>query len=372
MKVLLIKIGSIFLNFVYLFFKPLRVRNKVTFISRQSNKKSEDILMLEKELNIKKKDIEIVVLCKKLESNPVSIIKYFFHLFVQMYHLSTSKVIVLDSYCIVASILKKKKGTTIIQMWHAIGAFKKFGYSILDQEEGRNSKIASAMKMHKNNDYVLTSSDYTKKYFAEAFNCDISKLKVYPLPRVDKLRDKEYLSNIKEKVYKTYPKLRHKKNIVYAPTFRKDKCETDKIYELVNSIDYTKFNLIIKFHPLSKIVIDSEGVIVDKKFSTIDMMMISDYVITDYSAVVFEAALLKKPIFLYAYDFSKYYKKRNFYLDYKKEMPGFISTNATEIISAVENNDYDLKRIREFSKKFVETSSNGACSNLSKFILKNM
>ena len=56
-------------------------------------------------------------------------------MFKQMYHLATSRVVVLDSYCIVASVLKKKKGTTIIQMWHALGSFKKFGKSIIGKDE---------------------------------------------------------------------------------------------------------------------------------------------------------------------------------------------------------------------------------------------
>ena len=48
-----------------------------------------------------------------------------------MYYLATSKVCVLDGYCIPASILKHKKKLKIIQIWHASGAIKKFGYQIL-------------------------------------------------------------------------------------------------------------------------------------------------------------------------------------------------------------------------------------------------
>ena len=67
----------------------------------------------------------------------------------QMYHIATSRVVILDSYCIVISILKHKKKLTIIQMWHAMGAFKKFGYSIIGKSEGTSKKIIDLMRMHK-------------------------------------------------------------------------------------------------------------------------------------------------------------------------------------------------------------------------------
>ena len=99
MKILLIKIGICFLNLIYCFFKLLPVENKITFISRQSNKKSDDMILIEKSIREKNKDVEIVFLCKKLDKNILSIIKYSFHMFKQMYYLATSKVIILDSYC---------------------------------------------------------------------------------------------------------------------------------------------------------------------------------------------------------------------------------------------------------------------------------
>ena len=85
------------------------------------------------------------------------------------------------------------------------------------------------------------------------------------------------------------------------------------INNLIDKIDYSNYNLIVKLHPLSKIDISDQRVIIDKKFTSVEMMIVSDYVITDYSAIVFEAAILEKPIFFYCYDYDKYYKKRNFY-----------------------------------------------------------
>ena len=367
---ILVKFGILVLNIIYFFIKLFPQRKRITFISRQSNKKSDDISLLEKEIKKRDSSIDVVVLCKKIEKGLASKVKYFFHMFKQMYYLSTSKVIILDGYCICASVLKKKKNTTIIQMWHALGAFKKFGLSIIDSEEGTSSKLSKVMKMHKNYDYILTSSSNTRRYFKDAFGYDINRVIVMPLPRVDYLTDKKRKKEVIKKVIKKYPQCKSKKNIIYVPTFRKGM--VDKINELINCIDYSKYNLIVKPHPLSNIKIKDERVICDKYFSSIDMITMGDYVITDYSAIVFEASILEKPLFFYCYDYDKYYRRRNFYINYKEEMPGIITDDAKEIVNSIENNQFDLDRVEGFRDKYIELNEGKCTSNLVDFIFKFM
>ena len=49
-------------------------------------------------------------------------------------------------------------------------------------------------------------------------------------------------------------------------------------------------------------------------------MLISDMLITDYSSVIFEYALLGKPIAFFCYDLLRY--DRDFYLKYPDDLPG--------------------------------------------------
>ncbi|MFR3386223.1 MAG: CDP-glycerol glycerophosphotransferase family protein [Lachnospiraceae bacterium] len=72
---------------------------------------------------------------------------------------ATSKVVILDGYCILASVLNHKKDLRIVQMWHAMGALKKFGYAALGNEEGKNPEISKILQMHRNYDYVICSSE---------------------------------------------------------------------------------------------------------------------------------------------------------------------------------------------------------------------
>ena len=64
-----------------------------------------------------------------------------------------------------------------------------------------------------------------------------------------------------------------------------------------------------------------------------------------------------KPLYFYAYDLNEYIKKRDFYIDYEKEMPGLISDNVKDIINGIENNNYDLNRIKEFRDKYINIKS---------------
>ena len=367
---------------LYSFFKILPTQNKITMISRQSNSETVDFRLLrteiekENEKEEKRKKIKVVTLCHKLEGGANAKfsekIKYGFHMLSQMYHIATSKVLILDSYCILASILNHKKKLKIIQMWHSMGTMKKFGYQILDKKEGSKKEIADTMRMHKNYDYVFASSKAYAKQLAEGFGCEITKIRIYSLPRVDLLTSKEYKKEIFEKIKEKYPEISVKKNILYCPTFRKDEKEFEKeIYSMMEYVDFNKYNLIIKLHPLSKIELKekNKNVILDKSFSSMDMLFIADYLISDYSCIIYEAAVLNIPLFFFAFDLQEYLNNRGLTIDYKKILPGIVSSNAKDIIAAIENNQYDINSVTKFREKYV-TNTQDCTKKIVYFIKK--
>lgn len=353
-KLILINIWKLINNVIYTFYKLFKTKNKVTFISRQTNGKSLDFELLVEEIKKQDPKTEIIVLNKMIEKSILEKIKYAFYIYYQMYHIATSKTVILDGYCIPICTLKHKKNLKVIQIWHALGALKKFGYSILDKKEGSKTEIALTMDMHKNYTYILTSSEFTKQYFMQAFNAKEEQMKVIPLPRVDFLKSDLYKKNVKEKFYKYYNVLgkNGKKKILYVPTFRKN---TDENFEgIINSVNYDKFDIIIKSHDDTELVYSAKKEYTEKtNFSGMELLHVADYVITDYSAIAFEAAVAEKPIYFYNYDYDTYIDGRGFYIDYEREMPGVISKDIKEILKAIENEDYDYKKIQEFKDKYV-------------------
>lgn len=371
MKKLLEAIGitilKIFANLIYLFLKCIPTKNRIVMISRQSNDITLDFRLLRDKVNELDSNLELKILCHKLDEGIKNKIKYCFYILKIMYYLATSRVCVLDGYCIPVSILKHKKTLKIIQIWHASGAIKKFGYQILDKKEGSNSEIAKLMCMHKNYNYVIAPSKITGEIFAEAFNIPIEKVVQLGLPRLEYIVNKKY--DLTEQIYKEYPKLKDKKNILYIPTFRKDN-KINLAEELLNTkIDRERYNIIISLHPLDNTSVPKEYLI-DKKYSSFDLIKIADYIITDYSALSIEASLLEKPVFLYVPDYEEYVKNRGLNISFDKELKTFTSKKISDIMTKIEKKDYDMQEVIAYKNKYINVNTITTTENLAKFILQ--
>ena len=204
----------------------------------------------------------------------------------------------------------------------------------------------------------MTSGSACLPYFSEAFGYDEKAVKVMSLPRVDKLTDDEFARSAVKRVRERYPRFEGKKIVVYAPTFRKDKDISREIDDLAGKFDDGEYIFVLKKHPLMKETCDN--CLTDEEFSTLEMLFAADYVICDYSAVIFEAAILKKPLFFYTFDYDTYGAARDFYIDYMKEMPGVISGDPSCIADSIKEDKYDLERVEKFGRKFVEKQENCA------------
>ena len=95
-----------------------------------------------------------------------------------------------------------------------------------------------------------------------------------------------------------------------------------KINDVIQRIDTSKYNLIVKLHPLDKknyTYLQKDGVIYDDKFKSYDLLKMCDKVITDYSSLAMEASILGKPLYFYIYDVKIYKEDPGLNFDFKKE-----------------------------------------------------
>lgn len=369
----IIRIGICFLNIIYAVIKLIPTKRKVTMISRQSNIPSKEFEMIQKEIEGRNLNVQVVLLCRTLDggvgASGLNKLRYCFHMLVQMYHIATSQVVILDTYCIVISILKHKRKLKIIQMWHSMGTMKKFGYTALDTAEGTRRELAYVMKMHQNYDYVFASADAYKAHLASGFNCDISKIITMPLPRLDLLNSREYAEQIREKIYRKYPGLQEKPVILYCPTFRKDESEFEQaFYKLNDAVDRDKYHFVAKLHPLSKVKLGKSAVIAEG-FSSFEMLFVADYVISDYSCIIYEAAVLNIPLYFYNFDMDFYTGGRGLAIDYENELPGVISKDAEVIMRAIREEPYNMEELRRFSDKYV-TPTKHATKDIVDFVFR--
>lgn len=361
----LIRLAKFAFNLVYLFVKILPTRHKIVMMSRQSDEPSLDFCMLEQELKKEDPTLEVVVICRRIGPKVIDKIKYVFYMFYCMVHLATSKVAIIDGYVIPISILNHKKSLKIIQMWHALGAIKKFGYQALDASEGRSRKLAVAMNMHEKYDYIICASEATKVFYQEAFNTPAEKILVKGMPRVDYLKkenDQLYRQFLEE-----YPRFTQGETILYIPTFRSSVVKGVK--NITKRFGDGGYNLIIRPHVLSEVNVDPKYLI-DKKYNTFDLMKFADYIITDYSAASIEASVLGKPMFFYIFDVDGYKNNRGLNVDLNREVGDFVVFNTISIKDKIENHKYDLDHILKFRDRYVETCNQNNTENIASFVLE--
>ncbi|MCL2324114.1 MAG: CDP-glycerol glycerophosphotransferase family protein [Actinomycetia bacterium] len=343
------------LNGIYSVIKiVVPTRRKITMASRQSGKPGIDFQLLAREFALQEDAPEVVMLCKMLDRSLPGMISYGFHMLRQMYHFAGSSVVILDSYCILASIGKHKSDLVIIQMWHSMGTMKKFGHTTLGTNEGSTERLAHAMRMHANYNYIFASSEAYSEDLAAGFGCAAAKAVIKPLPHLDLLTSKEYALETRAKIYESLGDLSDKKTILYCPTFRKDERGLSKaIAALVDTIDYDRYNLVIKLHPLSKVTPDDPRAIIPDAFSTFEMLFVADAVISDYSCIIYEAGVLDIPLYFYCFDYEKYEQMRGLTFDYLHECPGVVSPDISEILKAIDEVAYDKGYLRTFINTYI-------------------
>ncbi|MDD2418716.1 MAG: CDP-glycerol glycerophosphotransferase family protein [Oscillospiraceae bacterium] len=338
------------LRLIYFLFKLLPVApHKVVFLSRNFDSPPLDFRLLETQLKSINPDVKTVFLTKRIHKNIFSLIGYHFHTIRQLYHIATTNVCVLDSYIIPISILNHRKTLKVIQIWHAMGAIKKFGYQTLGFRYGRKARLSRLMHMHEKYDHIISGSPAMIPFFCKAFNAPESIFLPYGLPRIDYIVNTS--NGISRRIKSKYPELSDKPVILYVPTFRLE--QDGGIEELVNQIDFDKYTLIIRKHPNDKRSYNDERVAKIDGFSALELLTVADYVITDYSAISIEAAALEKRVYLYVYDYARYFDSNGLNIDLSKELPGCVFGDAAALMDDIKSNSYDQQVIRSFRDKYV-------------------
>lgn len=291
---------------------------------------------------------------------------------------ATSKVIILDEYTPQIHLIDLKPETKIIQLWHACGAFKTFGFTRIGKPKGS----PQATRMHRSYDYVTVSSEFCRKCHSEGFGIATKNIIPTGIARTDIFFDEEYKSNFRKKFFSEYPNLKGKKIILFAPTFRGDLKQSARYpMELfdINEVCETlgeDYAVIIKHHPFitekHPIPDEYKDRVIDLSESTEinDLLFISDIIISDYSSLVFEASLLNIPMLFYAYDLQAYIKSRDFYFDYKLYIPGKICTSLYTLLQAIKEEDFEAEKIERFRNMFFDDLDGKSSERIAKLIYK--
>ena len=310
---------------IYAVFKGVfPARHKVVFLSRQSETPSRDFEAIAQALRDADPTLEIVVRCRMVGHTWASRAGAAVSTIGQMYHLATARACVVDGYVIPVSVLDHRRGLFVMQIWHALGAIKKFGYQTIGAPGGHSAKIASAMRMHHNYDVVVCGGPAAVPAFAEAFGTDASRVEPLGLPRMDALRSACAAGPAAPgtaALLDRFPRLREPGHrvVLYAPTLRTG--GANRYSDVAASFADDRYTLVIKPHPLESVSIAGGNIVNAQGAAVEEILPLCSDLITDYSAIAFEAAAIGVPTYFYVYDIDDYRRDTGLNLDPLIDMP---------------------------------------------------
>ena len=292
--------------------------------------------------------------------------QYLSECFRMLKKLATAEIVFVDESSNVLAALPIRPETKMIQVWHGCGAFKRFGNDILG---GLEEKYY--------NDYTFTT--VSSPHIVDVYASSMGQRKESVLPigisRTDVFFCEDYVSEQRQMMRHKYEIREDKKVILYAPTFRGNvQCavsprllELDELYPVWKD----EYVILYKGHPAVKeeisIAEPYKEFFMDANEEAIEALMCAaDLCITDYSSLVFEYALLERPMFFFAYDYKEYVTERGFYYDYEDFVPGPICYTEEELIQEIDGCDTDVlaHRVRAFKDRFMSACDGNATKRI--------
>jgi CDP-ribitol ribitolphosphotransferase len=294
------------------------------------------------------------------------------------YRLATAQLIVVDDAFFPLYVVPRLRNTTVVQVWHACGAFKKFGYSVLDKSFGATEEDVRRWPIHTNYDICLVSSRSAAPAYAEAFRQPLERfVSELGIPRTDVLVDPERSVAAATSVRARYGLPTDRRLVLYAPTFRGDhivdaRDPTGLDIEVLRRHLGADHLLLVRSHPLVRDRLahsPSPDAPASERRFTVDvsdhpdmneLLLVADVLITDYSSAIFEFALLGRPIVFFAPDRAAYERERGFYFDFSAEAPGPIFETTEPLAAYLRAGQFDTERVRHFAKGALDVADGRA------------
>lgn len=360
---------------VFMFFKLFPLKKKTTFVTEYGVNVSyvaneikaqtnEEIVILKTETCLEEFDkskLKVLVFNRK---------RIFSHL-KGIYHLATSRYIIIDSDFLFLAATPLKSEAKCIQLWHSTGSVKSFGQV--------RRTLPHYEKVFERMDYIVTGSSIMTQFYKEAFsNREKDGFITSGIPRTDFFFNESERQQVRNQLESDFPLIKEKKVILYAPTYRDYELDQtrfekhlEKLYQELKS-DYVLF---LSMHPKDDMVYKNKypGFIYNvTSYPNInEIAIVSDLLVTDYSSVFFEYSLLNKPMIFYAFDLEEFKEARGLTIDYEAFVPGPVVNTNTELIKRIKQNNFDIKPVKQFAKDWNEYSKGESSANLVSFLYEN-
>lgn len=292
------------------------------------------------------------------------------------YYLATSGTIVTNYRQ--TKEFKRRKKQKYIQTWHSSLRLKMIEKDA--EETLKPNYIKMAQSDSNEISYLISGSQKSSEIFRQSFWYD-GEIVPTGTPQCDLFFDNIQVEKCKEKVRNHYNLTSKEKIILYAPTFRKD-YTTDAYIKDFNELkrafeDALNSNVVflIRLHPhminLTDLIEYNDFVLQATNYDDPqELLCAADVLISDYSAIMFDYMLTKRPCFLYVTDLEKYIKNdRNLYFDINK-LPFVICTSFEKIVNNIYNfnNAEYQKKLSDFLEQIGSFDDGKSCERIKNII----
>ena len=257
--------------------------------------------------------------------------------------------------------MRRPTDTFYLQTWH--GTPLKRMLHDLDTVIGRDSGYVGRVdRMIGEWSLLLAPSPWAAERLRSAFRYEGEMLDV-GYPRNDALADGSTAERA-ERIRKRLGLAASKKVLLYAPTFRDDQ-RTGKRFTFQLPIDIVRlaeaigdeYEIVVRLHPIIRGKVRLPWGVHDAGagFEMEDLLAAADVLVTDYSSVMFDYAVLGRPMVFFVPDLERYRDTlRGFYFDFEASAPGPLVRTTTELVTALGDGS-DVKyadAVREFRQQF--------------------
>ncbi len=295
-----------------------------------------------------------------------------------IYHLATSRYVLIDNYFGFLAAIHFKAGVECIQLWHATGALKKFG---LEDESVQSRSLRAKqrfLQVYSRFHKVVVGSDVMAAIFKRSFNLKEENILRTGIPRTDFFFDGESKQRVLKALLHKHPEWKGKKTILYAPTYRDHelkefslKLDVEKMHRELGN-DYI---LMLRLHPAIQHRLDFEkaapGFLYDfssDEYEINELLIAADILITDYSSIPFDYSLLHRPMIFFAYDLEVYEGRRGIFDGFEENLPGPIVKDTDSIVELVKQNRFNLNVVDYYAEQWNKYSKGDSSANLVRYL----
>ena len=291
----------------------------------------------------------------------ISLVAGVFRIALRSYRVASSRLVIVDDYFFPIYPVKKRPGVTIVQVWHACGAFKRFGRATLEAEWGADQIFLKWVPIHSNYDLTLVSSASIAPIYAEAFGQSTETISAaFGIPRTDVLLPSPRRDAAERAVRERLGLRDGRTTILYAPTFRGADLKEAVAPELLDIAALhralgSEYRLILRLHSFVKSAMrippEVGDFVVDASAEpdANEVLLAGDILVSDYSSIIFEYALLNRPMAFLAPDLAAYERERGFFFDYRTGVPGPVLEETEQLARWIQAKQFDLQRVRTFA-----------------------